>query len=98
MNKFGDRGLFSLLEGVLDNVITSSSMQGLLIMAPITELDLSKNEIELKSEASRNTLCKLLLEPKSNLANFSLRDNLIRDDAADAICLALKQNVSIMKF
>jgi len=71
-------------------VVTSSSMQGLLIVAPITELELSKNEIELKTETSKSTLCNLLLEKRSNLANLSLRDNLIREDAADVICLALK--------
>jgi gas vesicle protein len=98
MNMFGDRGASVVLEGVLDNVVTTSSMQGLILVAPITELDLSKNEIEFKSESSRSVLCNLLIETRSQLSSLSLRDNLIRDEAADAICMSLKQNLSIMKF
>jgi hypothetical protein len=37
-------------------------MQGVLIQAPITELDISKNDIELKDLEARVSLCKLLSE------------------------------------
>lgn len=42
-------------------------MQGVLIQAPISELDISKNDIELKDLETRATLCKLLSEPMSKL-------------------------------
>ena len=73
-------------------------MSGILVVAPIEELDLSKNEIELKNIDARGTLCKILSEKISRLGMLNLRDNLIRDEPADAICLALKQNLSIMRF
>ena len=33
----------------------------------------------------------------SNLQALNLRDNLIRDDPADAICVAFKTNVNLMR-
>jgi Ran GTPase-activating protein (RanGAP) involved in mRNA processing and transport len=44
-NKLTDRGLQSLLEGLLDNLVSTSQMQGLLAVAPLAELDVSKNEL-----------------------------------------------------
>ena len=89
--------MLSIVEGVLDNVWTTSQMQGILISAPIVELDLSKNDIEARDLEARAVLCKLLGEQQSKLTFLSLRDNLIRDEAAEALGLALKQNLSIMK-
>jgi len=88
-----------LLEGVLDNIQTTSQMQGVLTVAPIVELDISKNQIELMENSNaRKYLCQILCEQQSKLTSLSIRDNLIRDESAEAICIALKQNLSIMKF
>lgn len=73
-------------------------MSGILVVAPIEELDISKNEIELKNIDARATFCKILSEKMSRVTLLNMRDNLIRDEAAEAISLALKQNLSIMRF
>lgn len=96
-NRLCDKGLLAIADGILDNVWTTSQMQGVLIQAPITELEISKNDIELKDLETRATLCKLLSEPYSKLQALSMRDNLIRDEAAEALGSALKSNLSIMK-
>jgi hypothetical protein len=54
------------------------------------ELDLSKNEIEARDLEARAFLCKLLSDQQSKLTCLNLRDNLIRDEAAEALGLALK--------
>jgi len=66
-NRLCDKGLLAIADGILDNVWTTSQMQGVFIQAPITELDISKNDIELKDLETRATLCKLLSEPMSKL-------------------------------
>lgn len=67
-------------------------------VAPIIELDISKNEVALNTPASRALLCKILTAPESKMTMINIRDNLIRDEAADAIRFALKTNLTIMKF
>ena len=89
-NQLEDTGLLSLLDGVLENL---SQFQ----TCPLTDLDFSKNSIELTDLKVKGRLCKILSEPSSKIQNLSLRDNLIRDDAADAISMALRSNLSIMK-
>ena len=42
-----------ILEGILDNISTTSQMTGLAMAAPITDLDVSKNAIELKDATVR---------------------------------------------
>jgi hypothetical protein len=89
-NQLEDTGLLSLLDGVLENL---SQFQ----TCPLIDLDFSKNGIELTDLKVKGRLCKILSEPSSKIQNLSLRDNLIRDDAADAISMALRSNLSIMK-
>ncbi len=89
-NQLEDTGLLSLLDGVLENL---SQFQ----TCPLIDLDFSKNSIELTDLKVKGRLCKILSEPSSKIQNLSLRDNLIRDDAADAISMALRSNLSIMK-
>ena len=67
-------------------------------VAPIVELDISKNEVALNTASSRAVLCKILTAPEAKMTMINIRDNLIRDEAADAIKFALKTNLTIMKF
>jgi hypothetical protein len=67
-------------------------------VAPIIELDISKNEVALNTPASCALLCKILTAPEAKMTMINIRDNLIRDEAADAIRFALKTNLTIMKF
>jgi Ran GTPase-activating protein (RanGAP) involved in mRNA processing and transport len=98
-NRFEDRGLHHILEGILDNIQTSAQLSGdKIIVSPIQEVDLSKNGIELVNHTVLKTLCSILTCQESNMQMLSLRDNLIRDDPADAINVALKVNMSLLKF
>jgi hypothetical protein len=67
-------------------------------VAPIIELDISKNEVALNTPTSRALLCKILTASEAKMTMINIRDNLIRDEAADAIRFALKTNLTIMKF
>lgn len=69
-----------------------------IVVAPIVELDISKNEVALNTASSRALLCKILTSPDAHMTWLSIRDNLIRDEAADQIRLALQGNLTIMKF
>jgi hypothetical protein len=89
-NQLEDAGLLSLLDGVLENISQNHT-------CPLLDLDFSKNGIELTDPKLKGKLCKILSEASSKIQNLSLRDNLIRDDAADAISMALRSNLSIMK-
>lgn len=98
-NRFEDRGLHHIMEGILDNIQTSAQLSGdKIVVSPIQEVDLSKNGIELVNHTVLKTLCAILTCQESNMQMLSLRDNLIRDDPADAINVALKVNMSLMKF
>ena len=59
---------------------------------------MSKNGLELINSTVLKNLCAILSSQESNLQFLSLRDNLIRDDPADAISVALKTNLSLLKF
>jgi hypothetical protein len=69
-----------------------------IVVAPIVELDISKNEIALNTATSRALLCKILTSKEAHMSWLSIRDNLIRDEAADLIRLSLQGNLSILKF
>jgi hypothetical protein len=57
----------------------------------VTEIDLSKNGVELVNQTVLRSLGGILTAcDGKNLEFLSLRDNLIRDEAADAINVALK--------
>jgi len=73
-------------------------MLGSVSISPITEIDFSKNGIELLDSKVISKLCKLMTETQTKLGSINLRDNLIRDEPADLICIALKQNLTIVKF
>ena len=73
-------------------------MLGSVSISPITEIDFSKNGIELLDSKVISKLCKLMTETQTKLGSINLRDNLIRDEAADLISIALKQNLTIVKF
>ena len=68
------------------------------MVGPLQEVDLSKNGVELINHTVLKSLCAILSCKESNLQVLSLRDNLIRDDPADAISVALKTNLSLLKF
>ena len=88
-----------ILEGLLENSMTSGNvMLGSVSISPITEIDFSKNGIELLDSKVISKLCKLMTETQTKLGSINLRDNLIRDEAADLISIALKQNLTIVKF
>ena len=52
----------------------------------------------MNTPSSRALLCKILTAPEAKMTMINIRDNLIRDEAADAIKFALKTNLTIMKF
>lgn len=92
-NIFEDRGLHHILEGILDNMQTQAQLSGdkTQTISPIQEVDLSKNGVELVNQTVLKTLCAIIsCQEGSNLQFLSIRDNLIRDDPADAINVALK--------
>ena len=98
-NSLLDKGLSLILEGLLENSMTSGNvMLGSVSISPITEIDFSKNGIELLDSKVISKLCKLMTETQTKLGSINLRDNLIRDEAADLISIALKQNLTIVKF
>ncbi len=75
---------------MLDNIQTSSQMSGAqIVVAPIVELDISKNEIALNTSSSRALFSKILTSTDGHMTWISVRDNLIRDEAADMIRLSL---------
>jgi len=67
-------------------------------VAPIVELDISKNEIALNTASSMALICKILTASEAKMTMINIRDNLIRDEAADAIKFALQTNLTVMKF
>lgn len=77
---------------------TGNVMSGSVSHSPITDIDLSKNGIELLDSKVISKLCKLMTEANTKLGCINLRDNLIRDEPADLISIALKQNLTITKF
>jgi hypothetical protein len=98
-NRFEDRGLHHILEGILDNIQTSAQLSGdKIVVSLIQEVDLSKNGIKLVNHTVLKTLCAILICQEYNMQMLSLRDNLIRNNPADAINVALKVKMGLMKF
>jgi hypothetical protein len=59
-NKFEDKGVQYILEGISDNFATCQST---LQSSPLTDLDLSKNDLELSRPSILATLTSLLGTP-----------------------------------